>query len=147
MSGEICIIRNCLLGSQISQLIRSRSVVRERFPIISILQNDAQSIRRIHQNLNNPRLQVREPARPTRFPSYVQIHRTASLIVRRVEIISLGEGRVRVRGITGVIWEMVDGGLDCVGWVPRCILSTLKQGFHMFGSEWMSWRYCTKSQG
>lgn len=74
---KVRVVRYGLVGGEKQQLVRGARVERVRLPVVPVLEDDAEAVGRLHQDLDNPRLQVGEPAGPAGLAGYVQVYRTA----------------------------------------------------------------------
>lgn len=84
-----------------------------------MLEHDAESIRRFDQLVQNSLLQVGKSVVAARFATFEYNDGTPGLIVGGVVPVAQWEGGVAVRGVFGIVGEVVDGDGEVVRWVEE----------------------------
>lgn len=123
MLSKISIISNGLLVRQIRQLISGATAEGVALAVVSILKNDAETIGSLHQDLDDPILQILETTGSARLAAYVQKDWPAGLVVIVVEVVALLERSICVRRVDGVVGEVIDGLINDMRCVVLWILS------------------------
>lgn len=106
--SKIRIVGDGLFVGQEPQVVGARVLKGITLAVVPVLQNHPQTAGGVHEDLYDTGLEVAEPRLSVDLASDVQKHRTPRLVVRRVEPVPLGEGRVGVGFVAGRVWEVVD---------------------------------------
>lgn len=109
MLCEVGVVCNGLLGSQEGEMVDSAVVVRIALAIVAILQDDAQTVEFLHQDLDDAGFEVAEAAGATGLTADVEEHRTSGLIVGRIKVVALFEGAIGMRPVPVAVRKVVDG--------------------------------------
>lgn len=108
MFRKVFIISNCLFIGQIRQLICGACIERVAFAIVSIFQDHAETIGRLHKDLNDAGFKVPETRFNTCLPSDVKEDRSARLIITRVKYIALLKRSIGVGGVACFSREVIN---------------------------------------
>lgn len=108
MLSKIGIVRDRLLGRQVSKIVGAGIAKRKAVAIEPVLENDAQTASRIHEDLDDACLEVGKARRPIDLSSDVQEDRAPGLVVGVVEPVPLAERGIRVGCIPRALWVVID---------------------------------------
>jgi hypothetical protein len=108
VGGKVLVVGDGLLLGQVRELVDRAGVERVALAVEAVLEDDAEAVGRLHQDLDDARLQVGEAALDRRLAADVQEDWSAGLIVGVIEDVALLKGVLGVRFIARVVREVVN---------------------------------------
>lgn len=139
MLSKVRVVGDSLLSGQESEFVRGAGVEWVAAAVISVLENDTETIGRFHQDLNNASLEIGEPRFATRLAANVEEDRAAGFVVRAVEEVALLEGRVRVRLIARAVREVIDLEMISRYEIDRLIVNLPADQWCVQDSDYCHW--------
>ncbi len=106
--GKILDIGQSLLGCQESQAFGAKVVEGDAGAIVTVLEDNSQSSRRLRELMRYAFLQKWEALNPIRLPAAENNHRASRLVELGVEPVAQVEGAIGMRLVYGIATEMID---------------------------------------